>query len=145
MKWNATVLVTGVFDVLHVGHLDLLEFARGVGEDNCVFKRRVKVIVGINTDASVEKLGKGPDRPRNNNNARKRMLEALGYEVRLFQDPDASGLITQLHPDFWVKGPDYAGKVPVELAALAAYGGQFRTMPTYRNRVSTTSLLEKTK
>jgi D-glycero-beta-D-manno-heptose 1-phosphate adenylyltransferase len=142
MKLKVTVLVTGVFDVIHVGHLDLLEYARSIANDNSWCPRFSKVIVGINSDDSVRRLDKAPNRPINQGCDRKRMLEALGYEVVIFPGSTASGLIRKLHPTFWVKGPDYKDRVPEELGALAEYGGQFRVMLAYKNQISTTKILE---
>ena len=93
------VFTNGCFDILHVGHIKLLEFCRELGD---------YVIVGLNSDRSVRKL-KGISRPINTQEQRKQILESIKYvnEVIIFDDATPLGLIKQIRPDFVVKGADY--------------------------------------
>ena len=93
------VFTNGCFDILHVGHLQYLEQSRALGD---------KLIVGLNSDDSVRRL-KGPSRPVNNQEDRKRMLEALRCvdEVIIFDEDTPYELIRSLNPDIITKGGDY--------------------------------------
>lgn len=94
-----TVFTNGVFDILHQGHLQLLKKSKELGR---------KLIVGINSDASTKRL-KGEQRPINNENKRKSMLEALPWvdEVIIFEEDTPRQLIENLRPDIITKGGDY--------------------------------------
>jgi D-beta-D-heptose 7-phosphate kinase/D-beta-D-heptose 1-phosphate adenosyltransferase len=96
------VFTNGVFDLLHAGHVRLLEFARSQGD---------RLIVAINSDAAVRRI-KGPDRPVIPVQERAEILRSLRCvdEVRIFDDDTPINLIRQLRPDMLVKGP--AGKEP---------------------------------
>ena len=99
------VFTNGVFDLLHAGHVELLERARGLGH---------ALIVGVNTDASVRRLGKGPERPLNRQQDRARVLAGLECVdlVTLFGEDTPAELVAALKPDILVKGADYrAGQV----------------------------------
>lgn len=93
------VFTNGCFDVLHKGHLTLLKEARSLGD---------KLVVGLNSDASVKRL-KGETRPINNINTRKEQLELIPYvdEVIVFEEDTPYNLIKVLKPDLIVKGGDY--------------------------------------
>ncbi len=93
------VFTNGVFDILHTGHLKLLEYAKSRGK---------KLIVGINTDASVQRL-KGSDRPINDVHTRQAQLEALPWvdEVVTFQEDTPENLLKNINPDLIIKGGDY--------------------------------------
>ena len=93
------VFTNGCFDILHRGHLDLLKYCKG--ENN-------RVIVGLNSDASVKKI-KGLNRPINNQQDRKYLLESLRFvdEVYIFDEETPYNLIKRLSPDIIVKGGDY--------------------------------------
>ncbi|MEK7858936.1 MAG: adenylyltransferase/cytidyltransferase family protein [Elusimicrobiota bacterium] len=94
------VFTNGVFDLLHAGHVELLEKARSLGDI---------LIVGVNSDASVRRLGKGPERPLNKLADRAAVLCALACVdavVGFAQDTPAP-LLAQLKPDILVKGADY--------------------------------------
>lgn len=95
-----TVFTNGVFDILHQGHLKLLSEAYTLG---------TKLIVGINSDASVKRL-KGENRPVNNQQKRKAQLEMLPWvsEVIIFDEDTPYDLIKQIKPHLIVKGGDYA-------------------------------------
>ena len=93
------VFTNGCFDVLHKGHLTLLKEARSLGD---------KLVVGLNSDASVRRL-KGATRPFNNVDTRREQLELIPYvdEVIVFEDDTPYNLIKELQPDLIVKGGDY--------------------------------------
>src|SRR5207247_9444170 len=105
-RWRASqrrpvVFTNGVFDLLHAGHVHLLEAARAAGG---------ALIVGVNSDASVRRLGKGADRPVVAAADRARLLAALAAVdcVVVFDEDTPLELIRRLHPDVLVKGADYA-------------------------------------
>ena len=93
------IFTNGCFDVLHKGHLTLLKQARELGD---------KLVVGLNSDASVKRL-KGHDRPFNNVDTRREQLELIPYvdEVIVFEEDTPYELIKSLRPDLIVKGGDY--------------------------------------
>ncbi len=93
------VFTNGCFDILHRGHVELLSFCKQIGG---------KVIVGINSDASVKRL-KGESRPFNSQGDRKFMLESCKYvdEVVVFEEDTPYELINEIKPDIVVKGGDY--------------------------------------
>jgi len=93
------VFTNGVFDILHTGHIELLNFAKSLGN---------KLIVGINSDTSVKKL-KGESRPINNQDDRKKILESLGAvdQVIIFDDVGPHDLRESLLPDVLVKGGEW--------------------------------------
>jgi D-beta-D-heptose 7-phosphate kinase/D-beta-D-heptose 1-phosphate adenosyltransferase len=93
------IFTNGCFDILHKGHLTLLKQARELGD---------KLVVGLNSDASVKRL-KGTDRPFNNVDTRREQLLLIPYvdEVLVFDDDTPYSLIKELQPDLIVKGGDY--------------------------------------
>jgi len=97
------VWVNGTFDVLHIGHVELLKFASKLGT----------LRVGIDTDKRVKEL-KGEDRPFNNQNDRKVMLESLKYvdEVVFFDSrEELIDSVKEYQPDIMVVGDDYKGEI----------------------------------
>jgi len=116
------VFTNGVFDLLHVGHVRLLEAARAEG---------AALVVGVNSDASVRRLGKGGDRPMVPATDRARVLAALGCVdcVVLFDADTPRALITALRPDVLVKGADYARDDIVGAAEVEAWGGRVVRVP----------------
>lgn len=96
------VFANGVFDVLHSGHIQLLKFARSLGDH---------LIVGLNSDRSVKAL-KGPDRPVNREADRKAVLESLRYvdEVIIFDEEKPTRLIRDLNPTLVVKGGEWTAE-----------------------------------
>ena len=104
-----TVFTNGCFDILHKGHAQLLEFCKnykGVSfGGHSLFPR---VVVGLNSDASVKRL-KGDSRPINNEKDRSFLLESLKYvdEVIIFDEETPYELIKKIKPDYIVKGGDY--------------------------------------
>ena len=129
------VFTNGVFDLLHTGHVALLEAARAEGD---------ALVVGVNSDASARRLGKGPDRPIVAEAERARMLAALAAVdcVVLFDQDTPLALIQLLRPDVLVKGADYARDAIVGAAEVEGWGGRIVRVPLVKNK-STTKLLER--
>jgi len=129
------VFTNGVFDLLHAGHIALLEAARAAGD---------ALVVGVNTDASVRRLGKGADRPLVAEGERARVLAALAAvdSVVLFDEDTPLALIERLRPDVLVKGADYAPEAIVGAAEVAAWGGRVVRVPLVAGK-STTDLVRK--
>lgn len=129
------VFTNGCFDVLHRGHVAYLEEARGLG---------ASLVVGVNTDESVQRLNKGPDRPVNPLDDRMAVLAAL-ESVSLvvpFGDDTPLELIRQLRPDHLVKGGDWQPDQIVGGDIVRSYGGQVHSIPFQFDR-STTDLLRR--
>ena len=129
------VFSNGCFDLLHPGHVDCLERARRLGD---------ALLVAINTDASVRRLGKGRGRPLVGQDARAAVVAALECVdwVTLFDEDTPEDLIAELQPDVLVKGGDYA---PDELAgadAVRARGGRVVIVPLIPG-YSTSALVER--
>jgi glycerol-3-phosphate cytidylyltransferase len=116
------VFTNGVFDVLHVGHLELLERARTLGD---------VLIVGINSDESVRRLGKGANRPFNTALDRARLLSALRCVdgVIEFGEDTPLAAIAALAPDVHVKGGDYVAEDLPEYGLVTSLGGQVVIVP----------------
>ena len=110
------VFTNGVFDIIHVGHIKLLEKAKSFGD---------YLIVGMNSDLSV-KLLKGEDRPYNDEQSRKYVLESIKFvdEVRIFDEKSVYSLIKEIKPDVLVKGGDYTIKTIVGAEFVMNYGGE---------------------
>jgi D-sedoheptulose 7-phosphate isomerase len=115
------VFTNGCFDILHPGHIDLLERARQLG---------TKLIVGINSDSSVRAI-KGPDRPVLNAEARKRMLLALRPvdEVIIFDELTPEKLIHEIKPDVLVKGGDWKTSEIIGADFVIGRGGKVVSLP----------------
>jgi D-beta-D-heptose 7-phosphate kinase/D-beta-D-heptose 1-phosphate adenosyltransferase len=129
------VFTNGVFDLLHPGHVELLERARQEGD---------ALIVGLNSDRSVKSLGKGGDRPLVAEAARARLLAGLEAVscVVLFDEPTPLELILALEPDVLVKGADYTREAIVGAREVEARGGRVVRVPLV-DGYSTTSLVER--
>ena len=129
------VFTNGVFDVLHRGHVLYLAQARALGGS---------LIVALNTDASVRRLGKGDDRPLNNQEDRAIVmasLEAVSL-VSWFEEDTPVQIIAETRPDILVKGGDYdMAKLP-ETALVESWGGHALALPFVAG-YSTTKLLTK--
>jgi D-glycero-beta-D-manno-heptose 1-phosphate adenylyltransferase len=125
----------GCFDLLHPGHVEYLEQARSLGD---------ALVVGVNTDASVAHLSKGPGRPVTPEADRARVLAALACVdwVVLFDEDTPLELITVLQPDILVKGGDYKLEEIVGREVVLARGGQVLALP-FVPGYSTTDLLER--
>ena len=126
----------GCFDILHVGHIGILEFSRA----HCD-----RLIVGLNTDASVQIL-KGPTRPINNEQDRMKVVAALGCvdAVVLFGEETPKEIIEILQPDVLVKGADYTIEQIVGADTVLAHGGQVLRFNLVPGK-STTATVEKAK
>jgi D-beta-D-heptose 7-phosphate kinase/D-beta-D-heptose 1-phosphate adenosyltransferase len=124
----------GCFDILHPGHVKLLTAARATCD---------RLIVGLNSDASVKRL-KGADRPVQNERARSEVLAALEAVdlVVLFDEDTPLNLITQVKPGVLVKGADYTREQVVGHEIVEAHGGEVRLVEILQG-FSTTSLVER--
>jgi rfaE bifunctional protein nucleotidyltransferase chain/domain len=132
----ATVFTNGCFDILHSGHVKLLELCRQEGG---------ALIVGLNSDASVRKL-KGPDRPIVPQEQRAQVvaaLEAVDYVV-IFDEPDPLQVITRLVPDVLIKGGDWTPDTIIGRDIVEAAGGRVFAIPLM-DGVSTTGIANKMK
>lgn len=129
-KGETIVFTNGCFDILHLGHIEYLNEARRLG---------TKLIVGLNSDASVKRL-KGEERPINNERARAKMLAALQCvdAVVLFTEDTPENLICKVMPDVLVKGGDYK----IEDIVGRQYAKKVTTIPITEG-FSTTGIIEK--
>jgi len=129
------VFTNGVFDVLHRGHVMYLAQARALG---------ASLLVALNTDASARRLGKGPDRPLNNEMDRACVIAALASSslVTWFDEDTPLELISLVRPDVLVKGGDYdMAKLP-ETALVQSWGGHALALPFVAG-YSTTALVNR--
>ncbi len=129
------VFTNGVFDLLHAGHVRYLEEARALGD---------LLFVGVNSDASVRLLGKGPDRPLNPLEDRMAVLQALRLVDGAipFDGRTPEPLVEALRPEVYAKGGDYRMEDLPEARIVGAYGGEVRLLPFLEGR-STTGLLKR--
>jgi D-beta-D-heptose 7-phosphate kinase/D-beta-D-heptose 1-phosphate adenosyltransferase len=137
-EWRASgetiVFTNGCFDLLHVGHITLLEDCRKFG---------TKLVLGLNTDASVCRL-KGPTRPVVGQNERARVMAALAAvdAVVLFDEDTPLEIIRTLKPNVLVKGGDYTVETVVGHEEVIAFGGRVEIVPTVEG-FSTTNIVKK--
>jgi rfaE bifunctional protein nucleotidyltransferase chain/domain len=129
------VMTNGVFDLLHRGHVTYLAQARELG---------ASLVLAVNTDASVKRLGKGDDRPINSCEDRMAVLAALAAVdlVVAFDDDTALQVVEIARPDIYVKGGDYDMQTIPEGKAVLAYGGRVAAIDFEHDR-STTKTLAK--
>lgn len=129
------VFTNGVFDILHRGHVTYLAQARALG---------ASLIVAINSDASVRRLGKGEDRPINTEKDRAAIVAALGVVdlVTIFNEETPLKIILQVRPDILVKGGDWAVDKIVGASEVQSWGGQVHAIP-FKHEHSTTATLTK--
>ena len=129
------VFTNGVFDLLHPGHVELLEAARREGD---------ALVVGLNSDASARRLGKGGERPVVPQAARARVIAGLAAVdcVVLFDEETPLALIQALAPDVLVKGADYDRDRIVGADWIEARGGRVVRVPIVAG-FSTTALVER--
>jgi rfaE bifunctional protein nucleotidyltransferase chain/domain len=146
MSWDAArdwrrrasgtvVFTNGVFDLLHPGHIDVLVGSRAEGGH---------LVVGLNSDSSVRRLGKGPDRPVRAEADRALVLGALEAvdAVVVFDQDTPLELVLWLEPDVIVKGGDYVPAAVVGAAEVTARGGRVVIIPVTPGH-STTSTIER--
>jgi rfaE bifunctional protein nucleotidyltransferase chain/domain len=131
------VFTNGVFDLLHPGHVELLESARREG---------AALVVGLNRDASARRLGKGANRPVAGELARARVLAGLAAVdcVVLFEEDTPLALIQALEPDVLVKGADYARDAIVGADWIEGRGGRVVRVPLLAGH-STSQLVERSR
>jgi D-glycero-beta-D-manno-heptose 1-phosphate adenylyltransferase len=129
------IFTNGVFDVLHCGHVTYLAAARSLG---------ASLVVALNTDASARRLGKGDDRPLNNQHDRAAVIAALESVsmVTWFDEDTPLEIITELKPDTLVKGGDYDMRTLAETAVVESYGGNAVAI-AFVQGYSTTALVQK--
>jgi rfaE bifunctional protein nucleotidyltransferase chain/domain/rfaE bifunctional protein kinase chain/domain len=133
-RGGRVIATGGCFDLLHAGHVSVLNEARALGD--CL-------IVCLNSDASVRRL-KGPNRPLVGEQDRAAVIGALGAvdAVVVFDEDTPEAVLDRLRPDVFAKGGDYAAADLPERALLAQWGGEVVLLPYLEGR-STTSLLEE--
>jgi len=129
------VFTNGCFDVLHLGHVTYLAQARALG---------ASLVVGVNSDASVKRQGKGDDRPINCEQDRMMVLAALESVslLAMFDEDTPLNLILACHPDVLVKGGDWQIEKIVGSKEVQGWGGTVHSIPFLHHR-STTALLNK--
>lgn len=129
------VFTNGCFDVLHRGHVTYLVQARALG---------AALVVGVNSDASVQRLRKGEGRPVNIQDDRMAVLAALESVslVVAFDEDTPLNLIIACHPDVLVKGGDWKPENIVGSKEVTGWGGSIHSIPFLHER-STTALLKK--
>jgi rfaE bifunctional protein nucleotidyltransferase chain/domain len=130
------VFTNGVFDLLHLGHITYLSKAAELGD---------KLIIGLNTDASVKRL-KGESRPVNDQNNRAALLAALFFvdAVILFDEDTPRELISRLLPDVLIKGADYTVENIAGAKEVLANGGEVKTIKLVEG-YSSTNIINKIK
>lgn len=131
---GVVVATGGCFDLLHAGHVSMLESAARLGD--CL-------VVCLNSDASVRRL-KGPDRPLVGQDDRAAVLRSLRCvdDVLLFDEATPTEAIRRLRPDVWVKGADYEADELPEAEVVRELGGRVATVPYVAGR-STSRLIER--
>ncbi|AEG94828.1 D-glycero-beta-D-manno-heptose 1-phosphate adenylyltransferase [Ramlibacter tataouinensis] len=129
------VFTNGVFDVLHRGHATYLAQARALG---------ASLVVAVNSDASARRLGKGPDRPLNNETDRALLLAALESVslVTWFDEDTPVELLAELRPQLYVKGGDYDMEQLAETRLVRSWGGDALAIP-FVDGYSTTALVRR--
>ena len=129
------VFTNGVFDILHRGHVTYLAQARALG---------ATLLVAINSDASVKRLGKDEDRPLNPLADRMTVVAALESVqlVTWFEEDTPLALILSCRPDVLVKGGDWKPETIIGAAEVRSWGGSVHSIP-FEHQRSTTALLQK--
>ena len=140
---SKTVFTNGCFDILHVGHITYLAKAADMGE---------RLIVGVNDDDSVKRLGKGKNRPVNDQNSRALLIASLDFvsAVIIFKESTPLNLIKELKPNVLVKGGDYSAaetnpenkKYIVGSDLVTQNGGEVKTINLV-DGFSTTSIIQR--
>ena len=132
---SRVVFTNGCFDILHRGHVEYLTRARGLGD---------ALIVGVNTDDSVRRLGKGDGRPLNREEDRALLIAALECvdAVCIFDEDTPLQLVSAVVPDVLVKGGDYSVEEVVGRDVVESAGGEVRILP-FIPGFSTTDLVTR--
>ncbi|HPF89838.1 MAG: D-glycero-beta-D-manno-heptose 1-phosphate adenylyltransferase [Flavobacteriales bacterium] len=135
MKGDRIVFTNGCFDILHRGHVEYLQEAAALGD---------RLIIGVNSDASVRRLGKATDRPFNDQDSRAKVLAGLRLvdAVVIFEQDTPLELIQTIGPDVLVKGGDWTEDKIVGAEIVKARGGEVRSLKLV-DGFSTTALVEK--
>jgi D-beta-D-heptose 7-phosphate kinase/D-beta-D-heptose 1-phosphate adenosyltransferase len=131
------VFTNGCFDLIHPGHIDYLRTARRLGN---------VLVVGVNSDRSARRLGKGPGRPLVSEGDRAKVLAALEMVdlVTFFDQDTPAALIEVVRPDVLVKGGDWTPDRIVGADFVLAHGGTVRSLP-YKAGYSTTDLIRRSR
>jgi len=129
------VFTNGVFDLLHIGHVRYLKQSRALGD---------VLVVGVNADASVRRLGKGPERPVTPEAERAEIVAGLAVvdAVVVFTEDTPAATIERLVPDVLVKGADWEGRENPGQKFIEARGGRMVFIPL-ETGYSTTNTLER--
>ncbi|MBK6831061.1 MAG: D-glycero-beta-D-manno-heptose 1-phosphate adenylyltransferase [Flavobacteriales bacterium] len=135
MKGDRIVFTNGCFDILHRGHVEYLQEAASLGD---------RLVIGVNSDASVKRQGKGPERPLNDQDSRAKVLAALRLvdAVVIFDEDAPLALIEAIVPDVLVKGGDWSEDRIVGADVVRKNGGEVRSLKLV-DGFSTTALVEK--
>ena len=133
-RGESIVFTNGCFDLLHIGHITLLEDAHRMGDH---------LVLGINSDASVQRL-KGPARPIVGENERARILSALASTdaIVIYEEDTPLETIEALRPDVLVKGGDYTEATVVGAEMIRSWGGRVAIVPTVAG-FSTSNIIKK--
>ena len=134
LEGKVVVFTNGCFDLIHIGHIRLLQKAR---------KRGDCLVVAVNSDSSVRQI-KGPDRPKIPEKERAEVLGALGCVdwVTIFDEPDPLVLIKLLKPDVLVKGGDWPAERIVGASEVKEAGGEVLSIPLEPG-ISTSALIKR--
>lgn len=129
LQGHRVVFTNGCFDLLHVGHLRTLQWARQQGD---------VLVLGLNSDSSVRQL-KGPSRPITGQQDRAELLAGFACVdyVVIFEDADPMRLLAQIRPAVHVKGGDYRAEDLPEAQLVQSWGGQVLVTPLIEGRSTT--------
>ena len=135
MKGDRIVFTNGCFDLLHRGHVTYLQEAAALGD---------RLVIGLNSDNSVRRQGKGPERPLNDQDSRAKVLSALRLvdAVVIFEEDTPLALIEAIVPDVLVKGGDWSEDRIVGAEVVRKNGGEVKSLALVEG-FSTTALVEK--
>lgn len=135
MKGDRIVFTNGCFDILHRGHVEYLQEAAALGD---------RLVIGLNSDDSVRRQGKGADRPINDQESRAKVLSALRLvdAVVIFDEDTPLNLIEAARPDVLVKGGDWSEDKIVGADSVKSRGGLVRSLKLV-DGFSTTALVER--
>lgn len=135
MKGDRIVFTNGCFDILHRGHVEYLQEAAALGD---------RLVIGLNSDESVRRQNKGPERPLNDQDSRAKVLTALRLvdAVVIFDQDTPLELIQAIGPDVLVKGGDWTEDKIVGAGYVRSMGGDVRSLKLVEG-FSTTSLVDR--